>query len=372
MKSKRIVSAIAILSMLQGCSIVRRELRHSGGFAGDILDERMFDARASKRLQLLRFTMVLALTSRVGAATIRDASEASAFVTSLQNTSDEVNFLAGHLYGQNDNGVIRFSCPTLTFTGAPAAASREATPTAVPPDNQRQVSEAVDAPQPATQCDTYEALFESDIPQLEYRIVRLVLAALPQRQAAQFLRSARSGNVLSAAWQFLKLAAAAADGFHRGAAVYRSSQEILAIAVFSSRNSDSLPVGRGDVRCATSPPTDDRIRTIEDATACLGLSQDHLFQNPAEANVGFPREIGDEPFQALYEIIRTSCGLLPIVVGLNSAEEPAKERRANCARLEFAPRLRFGGRTSWEAVARPAPAQPQPDGTQPATNPDGE
>lgn len=312
----------------------------------------MFVAQTSKRLQLLRFAMVIALASRVGAATIRDTRESEAFVSYLQNASDELNYIGGHLYGQAERAgqagppvidaiPVRYTCSDLT--------------TVLP---------TLNAADPAgTRCDTYEALFESDLPELERKVMRLVLSALPQRQAAQFLRSARSGNLLGAAWHFLKLAEAAADGFHRGAAVYRSSQEILAITILAAARAHEQ-TRTGEVQCADAPPLSEGIRTVEDAARCLGLSPNDLFENPREADVRFPRNIGDPPFQALYEIVRTSCGLLPIEVGLNS--DPAKRaaRQAQCAQLEFRPRLRYGGRTTWETPATPA-AQPPGNSTQP-------
>ncbi|HVQ10173.1 MAG TPA: hypothetical protein VMS43_17265 [Allosphingosinicella sp.] len=283
----------------------------------------MFDARGSKRLQLLRLTMILALASRVGNATIRDGKEAEAFLSYLQNASNEVNYLAGHLYGQrsnapNDNGrYVRYTCTDLR--------------TVVLPDPLPANSES-------QQCDTFESVFESDLPQLEYKVVRLVMAALPREQAAQFASAVRSGSVVTAAWRFLQLAAAAADGMHRGTAVYRSAQEILALAVASSGGT-----------CANRATTA-QIRTVETAVACLGLSQTSLRNNPEEVNVIFPPSINEEPFHALFEVVRTSCGLLPIDVdtavetqGQGAQPNPIVAREDKCRNLRFRPTLRFGG-----------------------------
>ncbi|MBX3561667.1 MAG: hypothetical protein KF780_07610 [Sphingomonas sp.] len=332
---------IIIAALLaQACTIPLRELRHSGGYPGQLMDRRLFDASNSKQLQLLRLTMIVALASRVGNATIQDGKEADAFISYLQNASSEINYLAAHLYDRDETGDNEWNiCSEL----APSV-------------------RGADWPEDADQnCDTYAALFESDLPQLEYKVARLVLAALPREHAAQFARSARSGNLASAAWHFLRLAAASIDGLHRGAAVYRSSQEVLALTILSEAQAPEGPA------CAPGPSgTITSIRTVENAVDCLGLSRTSLFDNPNEGLVRFPDRIGQAPFRVLYGIIRTSCGLLPIDIEIasaipttgtnNVAAGKIRARYEACRELTFSPRLRFGGWAAPEDAVQPQPA----------------
>lgn len=355
MIGKRLLAGMVIASMLQGCSVARRELRHSGGYPGSVMDRRFFDASSSKELQLLRLTMVVALASRVGNATVQDGREAQAFLSYLRNATDEVNYLAGHLYGQ---------------AAAPAAGAAPATPSLYTCENLAAPVAPGPIPVPAPPCSTYQSLFEADLPQLEYKVARLVLAALPREQAAAFARSARSGNIAGAAWQFLKLAAASIDGLHRGAAAYRSSQEILAIVIAEAAGRAQAGQGQGpghpdqNVQCADPGPAANGagggsrivapIRTVEGAVACLGLSSDRLFSNPLERTVVFPRQVPRDAFHALFEIIHTSCADMPLDLdlattpgGAANPRSPATietERREACATMRFIPTLRFGGR----------------------------
>jgi hypothetical protein len=358
MRLAKIAAAAALLSLTSGCTMITSDLRQSGGFAGRVLDRRMFDASSSKRLQLLRMTMIVALASRVAQASIRDGREAEAFVDYLSNAVEEVNFLAGHLYGQaaraprnavgdlppragRDRGHtcddLRSPQPAPDEPAAAAAAGQPA------PPHTETATPGQPAP-PAPRCDTYSALFEADMPMLEYKVFRLVVAALPQREAQRFVNAARTGNPLAAAWRFLQLAAIAADGFHRGAAVYRSSQEILAIAVVAAAN-DTAP------RCAVPLPgraLNDRIQTVEHAVACLGLAPNRVFSRPNGHLLRLPQDFGEDPFQALFEIIRTSCATLPLPIDITDDDAKLNARRVACANLSYDPQLRFGGRTFWE------------------------
>lgn len=352
MRLARIAAAAALLSLTSGCTMITSDLRRSGGFAGRMMDERLFDARSSKRLQLLRMTMIVALASRVAQASIRDGREADAFVDYLTNAVEEVNFLAGHLYGQAARDPLpptperpatsgrdrRHTCNDLR-SPLPAPDEQAAAAGAAPAAHMEEP--AAGAPAVVPPCDTYAALFEADLPMLEDKVFRLVVAALPQREAQRFLSSVRTGNPLAIAWRFLRLAAAAADGFHRGAAVYRSSQEILAITIVAaaSENVGCAPTGRAA-----------EIRTVEQAVTCLGLSQGSLFGDSTQRGVRFPTDIGGDPFQALFEIIRTSCATLPIPADIENAQAKVAARRVACANLAYDPRLRFGGRTRWEQL----------------------
>ena len=279
-----------------GCTPIVKELRHSGGYPGYVMDTRFFDASHSKQLQLMRATMIVSMASRVGSTYIRDGKEAEAFIDYLQATTDEINYLAGNLY-PIDGKVL---CTDLE----------------------------------TTDCDAHSALFESDLPQLEERIMRLVVAALPQRQAASFLDAAKRGDLMSAAWKALRLASAAVDGAHRGAAVHRTGLELRALLVQD-----------GGGTCANGDAVSSPVATVNQAALCMNQPLDSL---AARHDTKLPAAVPATAFQALFGVVQTSCGLLPITSDLAeaSAEEEAKEiqaRKRACAGLSFEPRLRFGG-----------------------------
>lgn len=307
-----------------GCSAVTKELRNDGGVGGAYLDKRMFDASGSKQLQLLRATMIISMASRVGTATVRDGREADAFVDYLQNATEEVNVLAGHLYDVEG----RQRCAGLG-----------------PEDGS---------------CHTHAIAFEADLPLLEYKIVRLVLAALPQRQAASFARALGQGNVLSAAYKAIRLAASSLDGFHRGAAVYRSTLEVRALLVASGAGCTPLRLA------ADGEPIDPERLSTKTAVQCLGLESGSL-RNPADMPA-LPATVRKAAFAPLYGIIRTSCGLLPINIAINdelpvqggagAPEQSALTRRQNnCRSLRFEPALRFDGAIE-RLEAAPPPSGP--------------
>lgn len=304
MRGKKLAAFAGVASLLSSCAFVRnvavQEVRTSGGYGGYLLDRRTFDAQ-SKRDQLLRMTIIVALAARVSNATVTDGSDAEDVVNQLSSTVEELNYLAGYLNVSDECRVFRA----------------------------------------AGDCGTYFQLFESDIPRVEAKIVRLVLAVLPRRQAAGFARAAASGKVLSAALRFLQLARASVDALHRGAAAYRSVEEVLATAVYNAG------------ACQTAPP-DSHIPTTEAAVACLNLPLDRLFQGGGrldqriwEANTA----TGYRPihmWNAMYQLTRYSCRYLPPKPVTATAQDPQAEiaenitrRQKVCDDLSYAPRVRF-------------------------------
>lgn len=274
------------------------------------MDKRMFDASGSKQLQLLRGSIIVAMAARVGNASARDGREADAFVEYLQNAADEINFLAAYAY--DDPKVKR--CVAL-------------------PDN-------------LGECDTYAAMFESELPQLEYKTVRLVIAALPQRQASDFASAAAGGNVLSAAWKALRLAAASLDGLHRGSAAYRSALEVEALVV--AKNG----------RCDDPMLTDEsQIATVDYAVRCLGLSSETL-SNPLGKPV-LPTAVPATAFETLFAMMRNACRQLPVNVpddgGGKPKADPIASRIESCDALRFEPVLRYG---TIKPKPMPAPVAP--------------
>ena len=87
------------LFALSGCqTILTKEFRHSGGYVGYQLDKRTFDASESKKLQLLRANMIMAMAARLGADTVQNGEDATAFAQYLQTTANEINYTAANIY----------------------------------------------------------------------------------------------------------------------------------------------------------------------------------------------------------------------------------------------------------------------------------
>lgn len=284
MKIAKIALIIISINMLTGCEtikgLVKSDLYHDGGIAGEKLDKHFFNAKSGND-QLLRAVTIVALASRVAVGTLKDGDDSNAFISRLRAASTEINYLGGDLFGRGDPAFVH--CP------------------------QRSTQ---------TNCDTRAALFESNLPQLEYKIGRLTIAALPQKAAVEFADAAVNGNVLSSAWKFLKLAAASLDGGHRGAAAYRSTLEVLSIYCPKLANGAE-----------------------KDRHACTGV-------NGADRTIELAETVADEDdarFYALFDLMRTSCKLLPINLQVENGGSVLDARADDCDDLQWKPRARFDG-----------------------------
>lgn len=421
MRFKRFACIVASSSLIGACTLPRMELRHSGGYPGSVLDRHFFNASGSKELQLFRMTILVALASRVSVASIRDGQEAEAYIRYLQNATNEINYLAAHLYGaQSTAGARLIACrlpmernatlvgvfnqipapvvpPSLPTGGAAASPVTEAAAAAtvpmpadrsplpsVPPSVNTPpaaaAAAAAAAGTPAVEpCATYEALFESEMPDLEYKVARLLLASLPQEQASELAGAIRSGNLFTVAWRLLRLAAASVDGMHRGAAVYRTAQEVLAAAVLE--DAATAPRWEGCAMDLTRQPDDrrteiERVRRPEDvrlpsveySSGCLGRSLLYLFDDRARANVTLPYHVRPYSFQTLFAVIYTSCRMLPRVIPEeNSPAREIPDRSAACGRMVFSPQLRYGAVPAERPPENMKPKPPTTEGGQPAS-----
>jgi len=241
----------------------------------------MLDATSSKEAQLLRATIIVALASRMAVGTLRDGEDADQFIRRVQSVNREINYLGGDIFGPEAVGEKR--CDALENA----------------------------------YCDSRSVFFESNLPQLEYKVVRMLIAALPQKEATKFAAQATAGNVWSAAHKFVKLGFRGADGAHRGAAAFRSSTEILAKA--------------------TKQPGCD---TIADPRACLGLGDEDPLTLVAKPEKLQLIDIDKNLITIYFEMIRTSCSLLPL--SLESSEEESRAVRIEaCNNLEFKPKKRI-------------------------------
>jgi hypothetical protein len=330
---KSMISVLTLAVALQGCTPIIKETRYSGGYPGYLLDKRTFFAARSKSLILLRANIILAMAARMGTASIHDGKDADAFADYLAAAGDELNYAAADLYGVDTT----LPC-TMRSDAVPAPAAFPATPERIDRNDGQPTPIANQAPPPATMtlplvpngCSAYYANFESDLPLLEDRIIRLMLAALPAERARAFLKDVGDGNVLAAAWNALRVIYDAAGGLHRATGVYRSGLELVASNSASCENAFNQAHG-----------------TVLDAAKCLGIPEDKLFSsaNVEAANDPSRRPSPDltmvkrDAFHAAMLIAETSCARLPINSDGTVSKEVAK-RNLLCDRLVFAPQYR--------------------------------
>jgi hypothetical protein len=326
---KKINAIAVILFTVTGCGPVLREVRHPGGYPGYLLDQKTFDASRSKQLQLYRAALIMAMAARMGTATIRDGKDADAFVDYLGAASDEINYAAANIYPVN---------------GQP--------PCAVHPYLSRADVPKVATPVPNLPClGGYFSLFESDVPMMEARITRLMLAALPEDRARSFLQDVGKGNIFSAAWNAIGAASEATGGLHRASGVYRTGLELLAANMDRCREKSASDTERSKSIGEPDTPPDRAIfeqdkSTVWDASQCLGLSHDKFFASPDEAvggNIGASVTLNS--LQAIMRVARTACMRLQINTEMDRIDDIAERyniRTSQCKIVNFSPRLRPG------------------------------
>jgi hypothetical protein len=283
-KGTCLATMIALLGT--ACAPIREELQYPNGYTGYVLDQHSFVAAYSRHLQLLRATIILAMASRLATATVRDGHDADAFADYLAAASNELNYAAADIYGAEDGKAC----------GIPA--------------------DAKDGP-----CKVYYANFESDLPLLEARIIRVMVSSLPEARAKQFLTDVSKGNALGAALTAIRTVYQSAVGLDRAAGVYRSGLELTA----------------SDVNCV-SGTFDPKIDTVLAAARCLGLPQDKLTHVSASLEERSGAD-GQFPLGALMLIAETSCAHLPITTD-GSAPGQVDRRNADCDLVTFKPKIR--------------------------------
>lgn len=321
---KPLVWGTTCLSLiLGGCGPIIKELRHPGGYPGSILDERLIDGSKQKSAQLLRAAIIIAMASRMATATIRDGKDADAFTDYLAAATEELNYAASNIYNVAEE-------PPCLVTSAVLN----------------------------NHCRAYYVNFEADIPLLEGRIVRLMLAALPENRARAFLEDVTKGNVLGAAWSAIRAISDAAGGLRRSAAVFRSSLEIA--AVLENCKGDpprpsppEAPVApTGSSGSLPKPPIDANM-AVDRAAACFQLSTDQLFD---KNKVTISRPVPEGALRAVLLLAETACARLP-VNSEGDILEKATQRNKVCQRIRFAPQYR--------PIRVPAPEPPPPSVSSP-------
>lgn len=307
--------AIALLlsaSLLGGCTTIAREFRYPGGATGYLADERVFHAERSKRVQLFRFALGVAMASRMARVTIDDSDEADAFARNLAGTVEDINEAAAHIFAVDSKPPCR-----ITSSGT------ESIP--VGANQAFQGTSAVDA----DKCAGYFVNFDADTPGLEARVAKLMLAALPRGRARKFMDSLSTGNFLSAFLSAARLGAEGAYMFHHGSAAFRSGIESLAASGVCVPGAKGYTEGKS---------------TIWEATECLGLQHHSLFEEgphgELESKPGHDDKIGPASFHALMFLARDACN------GLHSSGETRGhyKRSDDCKEIAFKPTNRFDRR----------------------------
>lgn len=287
---RRFVGAVVAASMLSGCTVLTREVRYPGGFTGHIMDQRTFNASQSKQAQLFRMALMIAIGTRMASLTIHDAEDAAAFRRYLASASKELNYTAANIYPADSKKPCRLA------DAATASAAED--------------------------CQGFLVNFEADMPLLESRVVRLIVAALPEQQARRFLASVQSGNLLGAAWDAFKLVSKTAGSLRRGAAVYRTGLEALAASGVCRTEGGYVE----DAKEAKS--------TVLAATHCLGLPQDTFSAKDEIEPEAFQGRPMPGAIHAVMRIARTDCLRLPQSVDADSGSDL-------CNAIGFAPKGRM-------------------------------
>jgi hypothetical protein len=233
---RRLITAglVGLLLTTGGCSTLKAGLAYDvhadGGLVGHYADK-AFPA-PTKALQLYRATVVFALLSRAGSVGLKDPTEIYAFSQYQRVVDVDLHVLKGHLA----SGV---NCDALADDGGDCI-----------------------------------QLFEADLPYLEEHMLRLAALALPGGRLKGVMDDLSGGAWLSAAGRFGGLVKALAAAGHGDAAVWRTNEELLALA-------------QG---CAASGPAA--------AHTCL---------EAAKAGRTFAPQVTDGVFRALYNIAQRAC-----------------------------------------------------------------
>ena len=318
---KRIMTCIATAALIieSACTPVVKELRYPGGYPGYLLDKRTFNTSGSKQLLLLRATLILAMAAEMSRVTVK-GEDADAFAKHLAAAAREINLAAADLYPTSD-------------------ANSKVCATAVDDD---------------ANCTGFYANFEGDIPLIEGRIIKVMLAALPADRARKFLDDAAKGNILGAAWNAVGLVAKGVGGLHFAFGRYRSGQEI--VAEYMGTQCVIKPAG-GD-------KFDPETMTVVEAAGCLGLSRDSLLDNPQEAgSSALSGPVKRGAFLALFRDIASVCVDLPYSGDVATIASSRDLRGEACNSIGFKPtsrpfRISRDAKTLSAPAAGVEPAQP--------------
>lgn len=242
--------------------------------------------------------------------TVQDGGDADAFVEYLNAATSEINYAAADLYKATPPPLPLNQQPKdAAGEPLPAAAATSIDPCGIRPDTQ------------TAECAGYYANFEADTPLLEARIIRLMVAALPEAQARDFLKDAAHGNILGSALKAIHVVVSTTSGLHRAAGTYRTGLEIIA----SQMKPDCFK-------------PDNAIQTVSEAVPCTGLSKDKLFAS-SDRGAAVHVTVQQDAFRALMAIARTSCAQLRLDSNASIQDQMNKRNKA-CDNIRFSPTAR--------------------------------
>ena len=323
---KQLALAISTFSMLlSGCTFAAKDLRSTAGGVGSIFDRHYFDASASKDLVLLRASLVVAMVARGGTVYARDPHDGAAYVDYLVGTADELNILASHLYSYGEGSGFACQLPLAKDYHAkwsPGDVIGDAN-YASPSDKKERQPDAFG-------CLTYRANFESNLPIIERKVFKLVGVSLPRKEAEKFADALTSGGIVSKISAALAFASKSAEGLHSGAAVHRTSLEILARQY------------KADARhCDKS-----EFETVTDAAVCLDIPSDQLWIGRRDQRDHYHLRVMPQTFSAIMANIRESCKIvsgsaIDISLDNDKIEEDKSRVLKKCNSIRFVPHPRW-------------------------------
>lgn len=322
------------LVFTSGCAAIRNELRHPAGQVGKLMDDRTFDASRSKDLQLIRAAMLIAIAARVGAGSV-EAEDGGVFAGQLADAATELNYAAADA-GFSPIGSDGGTCTIFDQAGNESSSNNQAADNAedgaADPAWRLVTADDTDA------CTGYYVNFESHLQRIEGRVIRAMLTALPTDQAREFLDDISRGDLLSSLWSLLGAAGDLTLAFHRGAGIYRSTTELVAAGMPACYGDPGYPSA---VNVGTFNETE---HTILHAAACLGLSNQSLFDSDSATAEDFNVKFPVAAFHATLRMARASCVEIAIPNAGGFTDEDIltirKELNDECQKLVFSPTMR--------------------------------
>ena len=323
---KQLALVIAAFSfVLSGCTFAAKDLRSTAGGVGSIFDRHYFDASGSKDLVLLRASLVVAMVARGGTVYARDTHDGAAYVDYLVGTADELNILASHLYSYGEGSGLACQLPLAKDYEA------KWSPGDVIGDvNYGSPSDKKKRQPDAFGCLTYRANFESNLPIIERKVFKLVGVSLPRKEAEKFADALTSGGILSKISAALAFASKSAEGLHSGAAVHRTSLEILARQY------------KADARkCDKS-----EFETVTDAAICLDIPSNQLWIGRRDQRDHYHLKVMPQTFSAIMANIRESCKMVSdSAVDFSLDQKALQASKVNvlrkCNSIRFVPHPRW-------------------------------
>ncbi|MGO1074529.1 hypothetical protein [Inquilinus sp. CA228] len=258
-------------TIVAGCGSFKKiqdaELRSSGGIVGKTADN-IFPAK-DKSVQLYRASIAMALIAAAGSKTVASVDDSYELTRAIAGTSAQINDMRGLIFEYHD-------CYSMN-----------------------------------TICKEYPQQFEGRIPDLENRLYRQALAALPRDQFGDLKDDIISQSYISFAINLAKATGTTLLAAHQMAATERSVLEGLARVVARARKD-----------------SDAKFATVEQASAYIG---EHLSgRNTPERTDLDPL---DQDFDLIFKLTGEACSKIA-----NQAGGRQNEAISECAKVILIPR----------------------------------